>query len=69
MAAGRCVRGHPDLKALNDRWYSLPRWEDMTMEERRQTWGYKSETADAAAGGQPAGEHPGLDAARGEAGI
>jgi len=39
--------GHPDLKALNDRWYSLPRWEDMTMEERRQTWGYKPEPANA----------------------
>jgi len=41
--------GHPDLKALNDRWYSLPRWEDMTMEERRQTWGYKPEPAGASA--------------------
>jgi len=47
--------GHPDLKALNDRWYSLPRWEDMTMEERRQTWGYKPESANAADGArQPA---------------
>jgi len=46
--------GHPDLKALNDRWYSLPRWEDMTMEERRQTWGYKGESASAPQEGQPA---------------
>ena len=48
--------GHPDLKALNDRWYSLPRWEDMTMEERRQTWGYKPEPASATDDGRkPAG--------------
>ena len=46
--------GHPDLKALNDRWYSLPRWEDMTMEERRQTWGYKGEKASTPQEGQPA---------------
>jgi len=42
--------GHPDLKALNDRWYSLPRWEDMTMQERRETWGYKPEPTRAADG-------------------
>jgi hypothetical protein len=32
--------GHPDLRRLNDRWYDLPRWEEMTMEERRETFGY-----------------------------
>ena len=48
--------GHPDLKALNDRWYSLPRWEDMTMEERRQTWGYKPEPASATDDGRKTGE-------------
>jgi len=40
--------GHPDLKALNDRWYTLPRWEDMTMQERRDTWGYKPEAPQTA---------------------
>jgi len=44
----------PELKALNERWYSLPRWEDMTMEERRQTWGYKGEPAKAAEADPPA---------------
>ena len=45
---------HPDLKQLNDRWHSLPRWEDMSMEERRQTWGYKPEPVAAPDGGGPA---------------
>ena len=45
--------GHPDLQRLNDRWDSLPPWEQMTMEERRETFGYKYERQDAA---DPAGE-------------
>ena len=32
--------GHPDLQRLNERWNDLPPWEQMTMEERRETWGY-----------------------------
>ena len=35
--------GHPDLQALNDRWYDLPPWEQMSMEERRKTFGYTYE--------------------------
>ena len=32
--------GHPDLQALSDRWYDPPPWEQMSMEERRKTFGY-----------------------------
>ena len=40
--------GHPDLQRLNDRWNDLPPWEQMTMEERRETWGYTYTPKDGA---------------------
>ena len=33
----------PSLERLRQNWYKLKRWEDMTMEERRETFGYKYE--------------------------
>ena len=46
----------PDLRRLRDQWDTLPRWENMTMEQRRATWGYKPEQPkDGSPGnGQPA---------------
>ena len=43
--------GKPDLQRLHERWHSLPRWEDMSVEERRETWGYKPEPSGAADAG------------------
>ena len=40
--------GHPDLQRLNDRWNDLPPWEQMTMEERREAFGYKYTPKDSA---------------------
>jgi hypothetical protein len=33
-------KGDPSLRRLNNRWKDLEPWERMTMEERRETWGY-----------------------------
>jgi len=33
----------PSLARLSQNWHKLKRWEDMTMEERRETFGYKYE--------------------------
>lgn len=41
----------PELQRLRDRWYSLPRWEDMTMEERRETFGYSDNPPEATGSG------------------
>ena len=32
---------NPSLKRLRERWDDLPRWEEMSMEERRETFGYE----------------------------
>lgn len=39
--------GQPDLKRLNEQWNDLPRWEDMTMEQRREVWGYVPQEPEA----------------------
>jgi hypothetical protein len=44
--------GQPDLQALSDRWHDLPPWEEMTMEERRKTFGYTYTRKPAAAAGE-----------------
>ena len=41
----------PQLQRLRDRWHSLPRWEDMTMEERREAFGYSGNPPEATGSG------------------
>ena len=46
-----------DLQRLRDRWDSLPRWEDMTMEERRETFGYSDNPPEGATPSDGAAGH------------
>lgn len=37
-------KADPSLERLRQNWGNLKRWEDMTMEERRETFGYVANT-------------------------
>lgn len=37
---GDPLEGNPSLQRLRDNWDTLPRWEDMTVDQRREAFGY-----------------------------